>query len=598
MYDKASRLTAAQTGRHFVLWFRSGDRGLGYHRGLNDDLLGSPVPLLPNHTTADFAPLLDPKSISQSLVVLGEKNELSHLMQSADTYMWKAVPLMQQALDCVMDVKAFVTHIEVKDVGGMMIPKETYSLSCSGWTRALINGRESPPLGQEPIDVQTNERGVITIVVPAKDITSYVYTLSNAEITKQEHRFHDPHTVDPALKVQSRIAETLKDKKLSEIETRSGKLLDGTAKKENVDAAEHILKKQLPEVLQHIRSKSSPNSYISPLQTLSIDSWLDKTWEWIESIGEEVANFVVEKSKDVWHFVVHVAGEIWAFALDTATAVLKAVSWILEKIGAALEKIWEWLSYLFNLGEIKEAANSLRNVLNSFLTYGEDFIKSAVQPVEDWANGLEDKLMEALEVDHKYANEKQSPKDHQSKELESVSTAANVGFYQFEQGLNDSGVSFDRSRSSSEMDLASALYRDIIEPTSNKLKKNVEKISDDIHKLFSSSKSATINDLRVIIRDVARTIADGLKDLVVGMVKLGADLIKMFKEFINTPFSQFPIIGPLLEQLGFDSTFLDVIVYVLAVPVTVFSKLITSKPALKISQFNYKVCTLSESHIR
>ena len=55
-----------------------------------------------------------------------------------------------------MNAMAFVTQTDAKDVDGMVIPKETYSPSCSGWTKALINGHESLPLSKEAINVQTN----------------------------------------------------------------------------------------------------------------------------------------------------------------------------------------------------------------------------------------------------------------------------------------------------------------------------------------------------------------------------------------------------------------------------------------------------------
>lgn len=99
-----------------------------------------------------------------------------------------------------------------------------------------------------------------------------------------------------------------------DLNTFEGNLQQQFFKPEDIAAAESILKKQLPEVLQHIEFKSFSNSHLSPSHTTRFDSWLEKIWERIESIGEKVVKFVVEKAQDVWHFVVHLAGEIWAKA--------------------------------------------------------------------------------------------------------------------------------------------------------------------------------------------------------------------------------------------------------------------------------------------
>ena len=73
------------------------------------------------------------------------------------------------------------------------------------------------------------------------------------------------------------------------------------------------MKNQLPEVLQthYIQVFFFSNYHLSPPQTTSFNSWLEKTWEWIEWIGE-VVKFVVEKAEDVCgYFVVHFAEDIY-----------------------------------------------------------------------------------------------------------------------------------------------------------------------------------------------------------------------------------------------------------------------------------------------
>ncbi|KAG5651141.1 hypothetical protein H0H81_009733 [Sphagnurus paluster] len=587
LYQTASNLTVAQTGPDFALWFRTNDHILGYQRGRGIQLLGSPVPLLPSHSTADFAPLLDPQSKSQSLIVLGEKNDLTLMTQSNDTTTWKALPLMIQQLDQVMKVQAFVTHIEVRDADGMLITQEDYHLSCSGWTRGLINGRETV-LSSQPTVVRTSERGVITVIVPAEDITSYVYTLNNAGTTKQAHRLGKSYTVDPSQKVQDRLTTALKEgKHLRDIETPEGKLLDGSARPEDVDAAEELLK-QIPGVLEDIKSKSTSSSLYSldPSDYAAL-SWISKAsewWEWLKQKAKDVEKWFVQKVKDVWHFVVHIAGEVWAFVLDTVAEVFKGITWLLKKIGAALKKIWDWLSYIFNIEDIKATARSLRTLFDASLIYAEAFVKSGVKPVEDWADGLEAKITQALGVQlpSGIVDQKQRPKDHTTSKLGDVNAAANVTFYYLEQGQHVGGFSFTPSGP------ISTLYQDIILPILQELQKDIPIILSRLLNLFSDSKGAAIKDVMEIVATVVHALVQSLKKLVVGFIKLGGDLIHMINEVVHTPFSHFPIIGPLLKLFGFDATILDIVIYVLAVPVTIFAKIVTNERPRRIDKIDYQ----------
>lgn len=391
LYQMASHLTVIQTSQEdFSLWFRTDDQHvLRYQCGRGDQLHDSPVPLLSSHSTTDFAPLLDPTSSSQSLIVLGEKNDLTLMTQSDDTTTWKALPLMIQQLDNVMDVQASVTHIEARDVDGMLIVQEDYNLSCSSWMRALINGRKSV-LSSQPMAVCTNERSIITIIMPVEDIPTYVYTFGNANTMKDAHRLCKSYTIDPSQKVQDRLETMLKSgMPLSDIDTPEGKLLNSTANPKDLDSAEKLLK-QIPHILNDIKSKSTSDSLISldPINYATL-SWISKAsewWEWLKGKAKDIEKWFVEKVTDVWHFVVHIAGEVWAFVLDTVAEVFKGITWLLKKISAILNKIWSWLSYIFNIKDIKATAHSLCTLFNASLVYVEFFIKSEVKQVEDWAS--------------------------------------------------------------------------------------------------------------------------------------------------------------------------------------------------------------------
>ncbi|KAF8956273.1 hypothetical protein BDZ97DRAFT_1852590 [Flammula alnicola] len=620
LYSTASHLTVAQTGQNFSLWFRTDDQILGYQCGnveaqtpqgtgvrLEED---SATPLLSRGSAVDFSPLLDSKSKSQSLVVLGESDQVLLMTQSGDTKMWKSLPLMIENTAKVTEVQAFVSHIEVKDADGLPVALGDYTLSSSGWTKALINGRESV-LDSHPVVVRTNERGIITIVVPTEDISSYFYTIDNSANAKPEHRLRNSHTFDPSKKMQDRLGTAFAGKSLRDIDTPEGKLLEGSkATDEDIREAEKALK-QMPDALKDLGNKRSTAaaSFTPPtassieaslttshvaLGASTLSNWWDKfkkkaqdAWEWVKHKAKEIKDWVFQKINDAWHFVVRIAGEAWAFILDSVTAVVKAVTWILEKIGAAFKKIWAWVSWIFNIQDLKNVASSLRTMFDASLVYAESFVRDQSRTVDTWADGLEAKLLKSLNL--KLPDElarKQSPKSAESgsgsTQLNSVSAPANVGFYHLEQGKHIAG-SFGSSNP------IALLWQDIIKPIVEELQTDLKVIGDQFSQLLTGGKNTSVVDIMSkIAATIIHTLAQCLKKLVTGLINLGADLIGMVKDFINTPLSHFPVLAPILKALGFNVTIMDIVVYVLAVPVTVFAKIISGQPPRRITSFDYK----------
>lgn len=201
--------------------------------------------------------------------------------------------------------------------------------------------------------------------------------------------------------------------------------------------------------------------------------------------------------------------------------------------------------------------------------------------------------MEALgvHIPPDYVNKKQSPKDHATSKFgDSVSMAANVTFYHLKQGQHVGGFSFTPSSP------ISAIYRDIILPILQELQKDMHIILTHLLKLFSDGKGAATKEIMDIVATVVCALIQSLKKLVIGFMKLGGDLIHMINEVINMPFSHFPIIGPLLKLFGFDAMILDIITYMLTVPVMIFSKIITGEPPHRIDKIDYQVC-MSPYHI-
>jgi hypothetical protein len=50
-----------------------------------------------------------------------------------------------------------------------------------------------------------------------------------------------------------------------------------------------------------------------------------------------------------------------------------AIQWVLQKIGAAFEKVVEWLGFIFAWGDILETSDQITKMVDGMLTFGSNF---------------------------------------------------------------------------------------------------------------------------------------------------------------------------------------------------------------------------------
>lgn len=52
---------------------------------------------------------------------------------------------------------------------------------------------------------------------------------------------------------------------------------------------------------------------------------------------------------------------------------MAAIQWVFQKIGAAFEKIVEWLGFIFSWGDILDTSDQITNMVNGLLSFGTNF---------------------------------------------------------------------------------------------------------------------------------------------------------------------------------------------------------------------------------
>lgn len=134
-------------------------------------------------------------------------------------------------------------------------------------------------------------------------------------------------------------------------------------------------------------------------------------------------------------------------------------------------------------------------------------------------------------------------------------------------------------------------WTDIIEPAIVTLQKTVNTIGNDIVMLFSQNASSlnTGQILQKLGADVLVGIIDAIRTVVVGLVRLGGDIIKDFKDYINEEIN-IPIFSGLWKTFisgGTELTLLDGLALLLAIPVTIIYKILTNKAPADMTSLDY-----------
>ncbi|KAG9024011.1 hypothetical protein FRB95_012210 [Tulasnella sp. JGI-2019a] len=211
IFSGSSNLTVAQAKTDLSLWFSNKDHTLGYQRATNDGkLTGEATSLIPSGAAIDYTAILDHATGSQSLLVVGEHNKLTLMEQAKETDMWNSRELVVTKPNALVEVNAFVSHVELRNTAtGQPLLNTKLFLQSEGWVSLLINGEEKM-VGfgtNNGAVVETDGRGILTIVQRSDDISAYKYTFTDIADIADTEKVLPPEgfTADPSQKAQDKL---------------------------------------------------------------------------------------------------------------------------------------------------------------------------------------------------------------------------------------------------------------------------------------------------------------------------------------------------------------------------------------------------------
>lgn len=136
------------------------------------------------------------------------------------------------------------------------------------------------------------------------------------------------------------------------------------------------------------------------------------------------------------------------------------------------------------------------------------------------------------------------------------------------------------------------LWTQVVQPLYETLKGLVGDLADLISRLFflHNNKSLSVQDAMTEMKTtVLVDFVNGIRKVAVGLIKVAKSLMSEFKDLINYKIT-IPVFSALYKKFisgGTDLTFLDGLAMILAIPITIITKVITGKAPPDMTTVNY-----------
>ena len=579
--NAARELRVAQHDKTITVWVINGSGNIvGQAARLEprigedevDDLVsvGSTVPLLSaTDTIRHFRAIVDQTSKQQSLYVLKTGGSVSCLQQAGDSKLWTEAELKIPDLEDVQNVNTYTCQVHCRNAQEMPMPHTDVKISTSSQVRGAVNG-EITYLSQSPVFVKTDERGDLTIILPANDLATPTVTITGAGVLTVF--FH------PADKAIAKLATNAKNGGLQNARGANGQPL--------VPKADATSLQIIGELHNTFKSHQTSGSVSVDSQGLMQAQAAGADWSFWHGLVagvEKLASFAYEGGQ----FIVRTAKALWSFIVETAEQALKAISAVLNWIGGVIEDVMEWLAEQLDWESILDVQTFLGEFTLTGIDCVQELIVMGAEKLDEWLTDGEEEVMKwrlSAKLPDSFA--KQTLQTDKNKDKDKTKGLDNPCCKWVDSKLQDKRLrkSMEGKQTGSEEDatlekVLTTFYLEFLKPLWASLVDTSGHVWDDLKELFDSNSSVTgaevfknigVDILLGIIR-VARTSVNGLVAVII-------QLVKWIKSVLDTKLEIWCLTKVYRKVTkGVNLTILNLATLVLAVPGAYLFKMVTGK---------------------
>ncbi|KAJ6111869.1 hypothetical protein N7523_007930 [Penicillium sp. IBT 18751x] len=619
----------AQADNNITFWYTTAANGVHYYSAPLSALnTGQLIQLLDDGEGGRISTMMAAQEAGGSLLVdtlvsADQTGMLTLLQCASDTGMWQAVPFFAPSATNNIEVPSFTLRFTAAtDDSTQPVQNCQLHIVASGAVAAISNGARTT-IDQEGRWYQADTVGAVSIIVSSSDMASFTFQVDQFQAQGQPAVSLQSLVLNPNAKMNAKLATITSGNDLLKAKTQSGQLLidTGTVSQDDANTAAQVLtelnKSQilLGAPSYTLRKLTSERKFYNPqgitpvilcgrlpdtaeatahlIKSLSVSSWYDPwgVWSWIKDKAKQATSYIVTVVGKAVSFAVTLAGQVYKFVLDSVEAVGKAITWVFDKIKVGLEKLIDFLGFIFNWGDILTTADSIVAVVNAALDYGTDQIPALKALESSWLDSLRNAMgQQTAPVPTAAGSEMKDPEETSTMDQTKNSVSLNWTAYQASYGGLATNSSVGLTATSAPAAAASSLGS-VAAPQDvtlhdlwndmNQIFSTVEHdfvdLGQDVANLFNPNTKSTdvYNQISNQILTTAIDTVQNVTDLALDALSLA---LTQLRAHGNKPI-QIPIFSFLWKQIsgGRDFTVFNAFALLLAAPTTVIYKLVVGR---------------------
>ena len=373
----------------------------------------------------DLAPVVGDDQLTSGVLVVYENGLAGHLWRSTDG-LWQETAIRVADPEASSSITCFSTNISVLDHGGIPRGDTTVQLRTSVLSTLVVNGRSLFVGPDDPVQVKTDLSGNLRIFNRALSFTPASYELALDGLAAVLE-------INPAAPLYQRFSQmTATELQQAELGGGQGSLLPQALRgKEGARTVETMLLALKQAALlvggdqaSGVRLRAAAKGFSGALDSrhvaddfrLAVASdahgqlrtaaavgalpgaaaavlpgFGQSLSDFLESLcchAESAVSFVIHKVRGAVEFVCEVAGKVKRFVLDTLESIGGFFSWLWQKVTAGVDKVWSFVKFLFDWGDITAVRTTMADFIDEELTVlvkRISSLRSTVTPAFDHA---------------------------------------------------------------------------------------------------------------------------------------------------------------------------------------------------------------------
>ena len=511
------------------------------------------------------------------------ENTLTKAVKSPGNLLWSFNNIMLPPPDVNAKARkfdSFTTRILIKNDNGIPLGNTKVKLSTSGALTAVHLNHMYYIVGPNPIEVETDATGAMTLVEAARSLTATQFHIEIGGSKTPVNPMEQPMRKLTALTT----ADKLKGATIRYQDGSSKKFVPSgvtdsdlkTIASANTTMAQVYDSLATDDAAMRTLAGSAATMAVAK-SDCGIIADIGDFFAWlgdrIRQGFEAAIDFIKDVATNAWQAVVRIAGEIYRVAMKAVEDIVEFASWIYNKIKVAVEDVIKYLSFVFDVADMRRTKEVLKQSVKLFLLHQVDSLEtiksdfgemadSAQKRLEEWAG-----LPPTLDLGAQGGNSVSQNTSYQHGD------SATGTFLTHHFQANAASTTFDSKpagHSPSLLDPLLALVKKEY-AAMEKLAGRVEALAEDITRLSG------IELLTKLLGIIAEFGLASFRTIVEALIEVLQVVIKDAVDALDQPL-YIPVVSDILESFGIPKfSILDVLCWMAGAATTIIYKLVTNK---------------------